>query len=116
MVTGIEYYSDILNNGLFRCQRFSFLPILIETVFLTAFSLKVQLESDYTCIGSLIIKKYSFIPNQRKHRFQLIALAILFLVAPTASNDLTRRSSETVGSPFSIFATLDWLELSIFAN
>ena len=38
---------------------------------------------------------------------QAIALAILFLSAPKASNDFTSRSTDTVGSPFSIFATLD---------
>src|SRR3982751_670513 len=36
--------------------------------------------------------------------------------APRASNDLTSRSSDTVGSPASIFATRDWLECTAFAS
>jgi len=51
---------------------------------------------------------------QLKSDAQAIIFAILFLVAPMANNDFTRRSGETVGSPFSIFATRDWLDF-IFA-
>ena len=36
--------------------------------------------------------------------------------APSASSDLMRRSSETVGSPASIFATRDWLDFSEAAS
>jgi hypothetical protein len=38
---------------------------------------------------------------------QVIALAMLFLSAPKANNDFMSRSTDTVGSPFSILATLD---------
>jgi hypothetical protein len=34
---------------------------------------------------------------------QPIALAMLFLSAPKASNDFTSRSTDTVGSPFIIY-------------
>jgi hypothetical protein len=34
------------------------------------------------------------------------------LLAPMASNDFTRRSTDTVGSPFSILATLDLVLLT----
>src|SRR5436305_6245604 len=36
--------------------------------------------------------------------------------APAARSDLTRRSTLTVGSPASIFATRDWLEPTLFAS
>src|SRR3954471_19181515 len=36
--------------------------------------------------------------------------------APRARRDLTSRSSDTVGSPASIFATRDWLECTAFAK
>ena len=39
-----------------------------------------------------------------------------FLDAPRASKHLIKRSSETVGSPDSIFATRDWLDRTIFAR
>ena len=47
---------------------------------------------------------------------QAIALAIFFLLAPSASKDLIWRFTDTVGSPFSILATLDWLDFNILAN
>jgi len=42
----------------------------------------------------------------------MIAASSRFEV-PRAKSDFTRRSSETVGSPASILATLDWLERSV---
>jgi alkylhydroperoxidase family enzyme len=36
--------------------------------------------------------------------------------APSARIDLTSRSSDTVGSPASIFATRDWLDFIVFAS
>lgn len=45
-----------------------------------------------------------------------IAFARSFCVAPKASKDLIRRSIDTDGEPASIFATLDWLDLTILAN
>ena len=36
--------------------------------------------------------------------------------AARASRDLTSRSSDTVGSPDSIFATRDWLDCRVFAR
>jgi len=45
-----------------------------------------------------------------------MAFAILFLSAPMAKSDLTRMSTETLKSPFTILATLDWLDFSILAN
>src|SRR4030042_6990429 len=39
-----------------------------------------------------------------------------FSEAPKVNRDLTNKSNETVGSPVSIFATRDWLELIILAN
>jgi hypothetical protein len=38
-----------------------------------------------------------------------------FSEAPKVNRDLTNKSNETVGSPVSIFATRDWLELIILA-
>src|ERR1700733_2938171 len=38
------------------------------------------------------------------------------LEAPSASIDFTSKSSDTVGSPASIFATRDWLDFSVFAR
>jgi hypothetical protein len=45
-----------------------------------------------------------------------MVLAMLLLVAPIAKRALKRRSTDTVGSPYSILATLDWLELSFLAS
>ena len=45
-----------------------------------------------------------------------MALAILSLLAPMARSDFITRSTETLGSPFSILATLDWLDFSILAS
>src|SRR5579863_1217676 len=45
----------------------------------------------------------------------MIAASSLF-DAPSARIDFTRRSSDTVGSPASIFATRDWLDFSVFAR
>jgi hypothetical protein len=42
--------------------------------------------------------------------YYAIARARSFLVAPEAKLARTRRSSDTLGSPASIFATRDWLE------
>ncbi len=45
-----------------------------------------------------------------------MAAAISFLVAPVASSARSSRSTETVGSLASIFATRDWLDPSRFAS
>lgn len=39
-----------------------------------------------------------------------------FLDTPSASNDFNSKSIDTVGSPASIFATLDWLDAIAFAS
>ena len=40
-------------------------------------------------------------------KYYPIALAMLFLSAPSENSDFTSRSTDTLGSPFSILATLD---------
>src|SRR3990170_8089442 len=47
---------------------------------------------------------------------EAITFANSFSDDPRASSDRTRRSSDTVGSAASIFATRDWLELKNFAS
>lgn len=50
------------------------------------------------------------------HQCRAMMLASSRLEAPNASSDFTMRSSDTVGSPASIFATSDWLERMVLAR
>ncbi len=51
----------------------------------------------------------------RAQRAVIIRASSRFEV-PSASSDRTRRSSDTDGSPDSIFATRDWLDSIVFAS
>jgi hypothetical protein len=50
-----------------------------------------------------------------RERCVMICASSRFVV-PSASNDLTNRSRDTVGSPDSIFATRDWLNRTALAS
>jgi hypothetical protein len=55
------------------------------------------------------------IPREGLHYFNRI-WARYFLLIPKLNRERISKSIETEGSPFSILATLDWLEANILAN